>query len=478
MSIVKALIFPFNPTNSELFVISKSRSKTLNEFTVFIGENGTRKSYLLRHILDESLGAMASSDSAGLIAGQSSGAMKFSRLPAKIITASAAPTDRFPSKPAAADRIRTSKYNVSYYSYIGPRTANNILSRNQSVDELIATILEKPSTLKEKRKFLFGITEQLQLRPDFEFGLDVSFMFGKRGVDQFLFERVEEARGKRSEQVVAALTSALEFSTTPTGRQFSREIEGKLSEHKSNRTSNLVRSRKQHAADFPLIVYVNCEHGTIDTNGISFAALSWAIQIGYIRPGRFSFHAATGTVLNQEDLSAGQWSLFSTMVTLALSVKNDTLLLIDEPETGLHPAWQRTFLDTIKRALSHVKGCHVLIATHSPLLLSSLDPKVSNLITLSRDPDSTDICARLESVPFGWDASVILQDTFDLDDARAPGLTDLVDDALALLAEGKGNNISQLKDLVKKLAPYYKSLPDEDIGKGVVKSIMNVIGKV
>jgi AAA domain, putative AbiEii toxin, Type IV TA system len=54
-------------------------------------------------------------------------------------------------------------------------------------------------------------------------------------------------------------------------------------------------------------------------------------------------------------------------------------LLIDEPETHLHPAWQRRVIPAVMQAVrvlheQHESTTQVLIATHSPLVLASLEP--------------------------------------------------------------------------------------------------------
>jgi hypothetical protein len=476
MSIVKSVELPFTQSGDISFEIPLEDRGEPNAFTVFIGQNGTRKSFLLRHLLDSAVRAVPLKEASDLgILQEPSQGTTFNRIPSKIIAISAAPTDRFPSKPAASDRMRLSKYDVPYYSYIGPRTAGNILSRNQSVDELVKAILDGPDIVAQRKDFLCQITDQLRICSDFQFGLDLSVPARDGNIIDYLQQRIQDSKTRKSEQHHAAFSKAMEYADSVQGRRLVEKIDRKLNEYNNHkRVVSAADRRKQTALDFPFVVHVNCQRGDIDTSGIPLDALAWATRIGFLRPGRFTFRTTSGARLNQDDLSAGQWNLFSTMVTLSLVVTDQTLVLIDEPETGLHPAWQRIFLDTIKRAIAHAKRCHVLLATHSPLLLSSLDPHASHLVLLTYDPESDSVRANLENIPFGWDASIILQDTFDLNDARAPELTDLVDEALSLIAGGKKSKLPALRRLAKRMIPYYESLPDEDIGKGVIRSIMKV----
>jgi predicted ATP-binding protein involved in virulence len=54
----------------------------------------------------------------------------------------------------------------------------------------------------------------------------------------------------------------------------------------------------------------------------------------------------------------------------------NTLFLFDEPDTFLHPKWQRSFISEIEESieLSRANEFSYLIATHSPQILSNAKP--------------------------------------------------------------------------------------------------------
>ena len=54
---------------------------------------------------------------------------------------------------------------------------------------------------------------------------------------------------------------------------------------------------------------------------------------------------------------------------LIFEVKENTILLIDEPEISLHVEWQLEFLDDIEKILED-KKIQVIIATHSPQIIN------------------------------------------------------------------------------------------------------------
>jgi hypothetical protein len=326
----------------------------------------------------------------------------------------------------------------------------------------------------ERSGFLKEIHSHLELNDHYAIGLDLSTMArrlsGTVSIYDYLKRRKKEAEDGKMLQKLDFISKMEEFAHSNKGREYADRLSLSLEQRK-------VRPKpKSSAAEFPFSIFVDTLNGGLDTSiGGSTDALRWAMEIGYLRPGRLTFKRKNGQEINQDELSAGQWSLFSVMTSLALSIQDDSLILIDEPESGLHPAWQRTFLDMFMKAISHAKRCHALIATHSPLLLSSLDPKTADLVSLTRDPATDLLVAELGALPLGWDTSLILQDMFDLEDARAPKLTKLVDKALGLIARGIQGNEQQLQTLITQIQPYYESLPEEDVGKGIISSIIKAV---
>lgn len=73
------------------------------------------------------------------------------------------------------------------------------------------------------------------------------------------------------------------------------------------------------------------------------------------------------------DASSGQQCILLNILGIAASIEDNSLILIDEPEISLHPEWQETYIHLLMDAFSHIKGCHFIIATHSPQIVSNLN---------------------------------------------------------------------------------------------------------
>ena len=70
--------------------------------------------------------------------------------------------------------------------------------------------------------------------------------------------------------------------------------------------------------------------------------------------------------------SSGQQCMLTIMLGIAGAIKNGSLICIDEPEISLHPQWQSNMVKQLQEVFSDFSGCHFVIATHSPQIVSGL----------------------------------------------------------------------------------------------------------
>lgn len=134
--------------------------------------------------------------------------------------------------------------------------------------------------------------------------------------------------------------------------------------------------------------------------------------------------------LGLSELSSGERLYLLSTLALCFCVTERTLVLFDEPENSLHPQWQAKI---IKDMVSIIRGmadeCTVVVATHSPLIVSS----APNDISYIRDFPSTEPWVRSEL--YGRNADTILSEQFGLTSPRSLTVASLIQDCLTALTD-------------------------------------------
>jgi hypothetical protein len=148
------------------------------------------------------------------------------------------------------------------------------------------------------------------------------------------------------------------------------------------------------------------------------------------------------------------------------------VILFDEPETHLHPRWQRTVIPSLMKALDVLRGIgtsthppQMIVATHSPLVMASLepifDPAQDDLIHLSLREGTVAV------EQGGWAkqgdvTNWLVSETFGLEQARSLEAERAIDAAEAIFR----GEISQEKGLKTKKeidAELKRLLPADDL---------------
>ncbi|NIG21306.1 AAA family ATPase [Pantoea sp. Al-1710] len=97
----------------------------------------------------------------------------------------------------------------------------------------------------------------------------------------------------------------------------------------------------------------------------------------------FSFISESGDPVGRNMLSSGEQNQIVLLFCLIFNLRTHKVILIDEPEISLHVAWQQTFLDSLKK-IQKINGYEkVIIATHSPAVISKNWPLTFDLYDIA-----------------------------------------------------------------------------------------------
>lgn len=144
------------------------------------------------------------------------------------------------------------------------------------------------------------------------------------------------------------------------------------------------------------------------------------------------------------------------------------VVLMDEPETHLHPKWQRhivpALLDVAGRLGAGVRP-QLLVTTHAPLVLASLetrfDPRLDRLFSFELRGGEV-VLAQLPWVKQGDAAAWLTSEVFDLSRARSAEAEQALDAAYDFLA-GKVDRLPHGLDTSDSIqAALERTLPEQD----------------
>lgn len=432
----------------EPFTLSfdKPRDFDSNSFSILIGPNGTRKSRTLRDILDISL--LRSRDS-GVTQEGKLGSIEFwrsARAPSvtgisRVLAISGVATDRFPSR-ISGKRTRSRPMT---YAYVGPRSENNLVSRTQSINQIARSLLDQSDRIKNRHQQLRHAFSLLQL---------------SHGI-LFTLEPTDAPSGMA--WTIGALKKRLLMSFPD---ETDRSVEASADLVK--RCLAILKSPEPIEFRLDLDDVVR-----IDATSDDLHAMSILMTVGVLTVTESYVYTADSRRMDLSDFSSGQWHILASLLFAAVAIEDNALVLIDEPENSLHPAWQQQFLPLLKATISSAKGVHVLVATHSPLVAASLDPEDAEVFRIFSVKGRL-LARQLLAGPFGWSADQVLQDVFGLYSARSVAFTQNMDGALNLMARGQRKNPRLIK-LVNSLSKTLPTLPKDDATREIIETLISVV---
>lgn len=121
-----------------------------------------------------------------------------------------------------------------------------------------------------------------------------------------------------------------------------------------------------------------------------------------------------GISVSLSSMSSGELTMFNRFFPLITLMKDDAVVLIDEPETHLHPRWIREYIYTLYKMFADYNA-HIILASHSPMIVSDV-PKECVVGLIKRE--QVVMQYNIEDNTFGGEPSDILEDVFHLRDYK------------------------------------------------------------
>lgn len=428
--------------------------------TLILAPNGLRKSSILRGVADYLLGSNSKpvykssrklrevkTEIATFVNHSSDGFNKFKHK--KIIAISGTASDRFPTK------RRSLKNNNSFtdrYAYFGFRTDTNLISRRQTLNTLLYELVSKDSLSESNLSRINVAFNFLKYKPNLRFNIrqkqPFNTRFSQRDIKDTLFDEIINSK-------INDTSNFKEFASTTIA------IANDFLGGKSFDPCEIIFSGNE----------IKKSKEWLTNDAIRLLVISGRISI------------TDCEVLNDSnewvdllELSSGEFHLFSSVLGLALAVENDSIVLIDEPENSLHPAWQAQFLDLILQATKEISSVQFIIASHSPLIASSIPAQKSRVIVGGYEDSHNnhhEIIYRAEDAnTYMKSSDELLVELFKLPSPRNFFFAEMVQKAVKLFSIGEIDT-KEYRELQRTLSRFLPNLSDNDPIHDVLLTLIN-----
>lgn len=425
-----------------------------NYYSVLIGNNGSGKSRLLgqiasefalryRHpgLRSEKTAKLAVLDylvdgspvernaTAGTSRRSIGGPASALALPTRVIAVALTPVDKFPlevsgtSDEVAERELADPDEDNAFYHYVGMRDRTNRASISALLYRAVEGLGLRRTTTDTAR--LRAVFEMLDYRPEILVRLRISI---SEDVQTFFqSERALNELRQDDSRLLKRLRTAWE-----TGSYSDDWLRTKL--------GVIASSAEKGGVEFALSFEGGGQSAAFDIEALRLLRRLGALTLSAVIVCR-----TDGTRHDLRQASSGEISILTVFLSIASRLRDGSLVLIDEPETSLHPEWQSKYIHLVREVFSGFSGCHFIFSTHSPHIVADV-PAGSCIYSMDRA--STVSSDEL----LGRSPDYVMARAFDVVGPTNYYLRDVLAEALRLVGEreiGSAAFKTQLAELVR-----------------------------
>lgn len=349
--------------------------------------------------------------------------------------------DKFPVQ--KVNGSSQTRYDVPYYKYVGAHVNGNMISSSAIAFRLLFALKENMDD--RQRQNLSSILDFIGY--DHTITLNYSIVLKSK------------KNGSVYDHVLQHVLKDKEYSKL-TSEQRSNKVKELYDFYKNKEFA------KQPTCNYDIDIDQNSLAANEDLNYIYKLK-----QYDLVQATSVVFYK-NGKQIASEEMSSGEFAMLSMVLSISTAASDlHTLILIDEPELSLHPNWQMTIIDNLDRALKN-QVCHLLIATHSHMLVSDLPMNRSSVSQWEKDKDGNLIANRIEENTYGWSAEEVLLKVFK----TATDRNRYFGERIAKLLEQMGNDTitkEAVADELDDLQEISQHLSEVDPMKMVLNTIID-----
>ena len=120
-----------------------------------------------------------------------------------------------------------------------------------------------------------------------------------------------------------------------------------------------------------------------------------------------------GAEMTWDKMSEGEQQLLSVLGLLRFTEDDDSLFVMDEPDTHLNPAWKQAYTDLLVKYTKSNENSHVIFSTHDPLVIGNLNKEQLRVFARDRAGEITAFQPLIDPIGMGVEG-VLTSDMFGL----------------------------------------------------------------
>lgn len=173
------------------------------------------------------------------------------------------------------------------------------------------------------------------------------------------------------------------------------------------------------------------------------------------------------------DISSGEYHLLISLIGIFSKIKQNALVMIDEPEISLHPNWQMQYITFLKKVFSKCASCHFIVTSHSHFIVSDLEGDSSSVTALKRTGENMLQANLLDINTYGWSAEEILLEVFNAPTSRNLFIYEKIGDIMELISRKEREPELITEKVNELLSKNVFELSENDPLNGVWTKIVN-----
>ncbi len=355
----------------------------------------------------------------------------------------------------------------NYYQYGGIRTASNNIFLNRPPRDTF-NFFKRIIINKEKKDFVKEIFNELNLsaKISVKYENKKRKLFNDKLIKHLLNNELNNFQKTIEQEIIRP--RSIRFQETSYKRFLKEERAEKIFDFLRNNKSFLEKLSKNKYIEIPF----NIDNDNIQDFLNKVEIIEYLNEIEITKFS--SFNIFREEYFDFSEASSGEINFMHLYFFILANIRENSLILIDEPEISFHPNWQNRLLSILEPLFNKYSNTHTIIATHSHFLVSYLKSENSALIKLFFDENNKINCENVLPNTYGWSAEQILFDVFNMFTDRNYYISKIVENILQEMSKSTPNNkfIKKEKEKLKEIIPSLK-LSKEDPFSQIIDKIVN-----